>query len=209
MWGHVQKASSHTINIPGKVTQNVLNPNTTGIFPIVLAPTPADTSRTEETYKTEILQIKATQGVNAIDYTLVAPNIEINGNQEITGNITVHGQITGSFVGNVTGTATPTNHADVNDTFGLGTSAGNGGVEALYGHVKLQDTFSKDTSGAIIAPQVTAGVAASPLLVYNAMQEIAKLEDNQGNANKLKTPFTFSNDFSESNEKIYINWLEI
>ena len=206
--GHVQKGATHTVTIPGRVTQNVLGVNAEGSFPIILAPTPATETRTEEVYKTPILQIQAVQGVQAIDYTLISPNILVNGDQTVTGDFTVNGEIHGKFIGNVEGTATPTNHASVEDTFGLGTAAGVG-VEALYGHVKLQDTFEKDSSGGVVAPTSTAGVAASPLLVYNALQEVAQIEDNQGNINKLKAPFTFSNDFQESNEKIHINWLEV
>lgn len=207
-YGHVQKGATHTVTIPGRVTQNVLGVNAEGSFPIILAPTPATETRTEEVYKTPILQIQAVQGVQAIDYTLISPNILVNGDQTVTGDFTVNGEIHGKFIGNVEGTATPTNHASVEDTFGLGTAAGVG-VEALYGHVKLQDTFEKDSSGGVVAPTSTAGVAASPLLVYNALQEVAQIEDNQGNINKLKAPFTFSNDFQESNEKIHINWLEV
>lgn len=207
-YGHVKNGSTHTVTLPSKVAQNVLGVNAEGIFPVILAPTPATQSSVEETYKTPILQIQAVQGVQAIEYTLVTPNVLVNGKQEVTGDFFVNGEIRGKFIGNVEGTATPTNHASPEDTFGLGTPAGVG-VEALYGHVKLQDTFEKDASGGVVAPQSTAGVAASPLLVYNALQEVARIEDNQENINKLRAPFTFSNDFQESNDKIHINWLEI
>lgn len=207
-YGHVQKGATHTVTVASTVAQNVLGTNVEGIFPLILAPSPATKTDIEEVYKTPILQVEAVQGVQAVEYTLVTPNITVNGSQEVHGNFKVHGTIEGQFVGDVQGTATPTNHADPTPTFGLGTSAGDG-VDALYGHVKLQDTFEKDSSGGIVAPQETAGVAASPVLVYNALQEVAQIEDNQGNINKLKAPFTFSNDFQESSDKIHINWLEV
>lgn len=206
-YGHVQKGATHQVTVPGKVTQNVLR-NTLGTFPVILAPSDATETKTEETYKTPVLQVEAAQNGQEVNYTLIAPNIQVEGEQSISGNLTVRGVIRGNIEGNVNGTATPVNHADVSPRFGLGTAAP-AGEDALYGHVKLQDVFDKDVSGVIVEPQSTAGVAASPLLVYNALQEVAKIEDNYGHTSKLATPFTFSNDFTESQNKIYINWLEI
>ena len=207
-YGHVQKGTTHSITVSSTVAQNVLGVDVTGVFPLILAPSPAVKTDIEAVYKTPILQIQAEQGVQAIEYTLVSPSILVNGNQTISGDFYVDGKIYGDIVGDVQGSATPIKHASIDDTYGLGTAAGNG-VEAFYGHVKLQDTFEKDSSGSIVAPESTEGVAASPLLIYNALQEVAQIEDNQGNINKLKAPFTFSNDFQESNEKIHINWLEV
>ena len=78
-----------------KVKQKALS--STGEFPIILAPTDATITRTEETYKSSQLKLQVTEDQT----TLIVPNITINGNQEILGDIIVHGKIDGNFKGTV------------------------------------------------------------------------------------------------------------
>lgn len=92
------------------------------------------------------------------------------------------------------------------------------------GKVTIQHTFEIDPNdGGIIAP-VGEGIAASPQLVYNTLATAKDyvddridnlpmvgvyIEDNQGNEQKIDEKLVFSNDFEKTNNKIYINWLEI
>ena len=92
------------------------------------------------------------------------------------------------------------------------------------GKVIIQHTFEIDPNdGGIIAP-VGEGVAASPQLVYNTLatakayvdEQINNIpvigvyiEDNNGNEEKIDNKLVFSNDLVKTNNKIYINWLEI
>lgn len=100
-----------------------------------------------------------------------------------------------------------------------------------YGFVKTYNTFEVAEDGGIIAPE-GKGVAASPQLVYNALASAIKYTDDkilplQEVINNLENPLdiniendvnekvslghelTFSNDFEQVNNKLYIKWVEI
>lgn len=210
-YGHIQNISDSTITVPAVVAQNVFDNTQVGKYPIIFAPSDATKSNTQEVYKSQDIYLKSVQDGSQIVHTLVVPNIDIQGNQIITGNITVTGSINGSFIGNVTGTATPTDHADATSKYGAAQSAV-GDQPALYGHVKLQDEFNRDENGIIIPPTQESGVAASPLMVYNALQQTAQahyIEQDNEEIEENTQPITFSNDFKEQDNKLFINWLEI
>lgn len=191
--GHVVNGTSKTITIPDRVVQNELPQNESGDYPVILAGTTAPTREVGEVNKDTSLSMSVTYKGGETIKTLVTPGINAKGDVNIQGNIVVPEGYTikGTIVGNVSGTATPTNHADPTDRYGLGTSASNDGTEALYGHVKLQDELptTEPPSGNI---KEGMGIAATPLMVYKAMQEV----DSK-----------FSSDFTkETDGKFYLNW---
>lgn len=70
----------------------------------------------------------------------------------------------------------------------------------VYGVVKLQHDFQIGEDGGIIAPN-EAGIAASPVLVYNTLASAKNYVDEQTN---------FSDDFIRKDDsKLYIKWLTI
>lgn len=192
--GHVVKGESLSVTIPDKVVQNPITDDDT--YPVILAGSSSTSREVGEVNKDGSLALSIETKGGITTKVLKTPGIEAVGGVTITGNLVVPDgyTITGTIVGNVSGTATPTNHADETTKYGIGTAAGENGVTAMYGHVKLQDELptTKPPSG---GTQAGAGIAASPLMVWNALEKV----DNK-----------FSTDFiKHSDDKFYINWEEI
>lgn len=99
-----------------------------------------------------------------------------------------------------------------------------------YGVVLLQNSFNIDEDGGIIAPE--GNIAATSQLVFNTLataknytderispiQEILdginaplimNIENDEGEKESLGEELTFSNDFEQTDKKLYIKWLEI
>lgn len=190
--GHVVNGKSYTVTIPDKVVQNTLPQDETKDYPIIIAGSSSLTREVGEVNKDSSLLMSVSYKGSETTKTLKTPGIEAEGDVSIKGNVVVPEGYTikGTIIGNVEGTATPTNHADTSDRYGLGTSASENGVEALYGHVKLQDELPTtqplggNTKGG-------AGIAATPLMVWNAIQQV----DTK-----------FSGDFQKINGQFYLSW---
>lgn len=196
--GHVIKADTVSVDIPNYVTQNPLT-DTKGTYEILLSSTNKEERETGEVNKTT--NLKYEQGV------LITPGIEVRGgNVIIDPKYKIIGNLEGDIIGNVTGEATPKNHADYTDKYGLGTKPGEDG-KPLYGHVSLIDTFEtqKDifNNDIIIDPGYQDGVAASPKLVYEAIHiAVTEAANTVGNL--------FGNDFENVTVpgKYNIAWVE-
>ena len=197
--GHVVAGSSKGITVPDKVVQNPVSQTETNKYPVILAGSSSTEKETGEVNKDSNLSLEITYKGGETTKILKTPGIQADGGVIINGNVIVPEgyQIRGTVVGNVTGTATPTDHADRTAKYGVGTSAGEDGTDALYGHVKLQDSlpFEKPKAGYTEAGQ---GIAASPLMVWNAMEKV-KIDIND----------EFSDDFKKGEDgKIYFNWID-
>ena len=161
---------------------------------------------------------------NNNEQKLKGQNAGFGGNVDVSGDVNVIGIIKGNVEGNVTGVATPNNHADPTTKYGAGTSAGPGGTPAaMYGHVKLQDDFDKNTDGTMVVPDAGntdkgKGVAASPLMVYNGMKDAEvyadginpkiAFTDDDGKEKQLSGDdrLVFSDDFEKDGDSLYLKW---
>lgn len=199
--GHVLNGDNIQITIPAKVQQDPDTSNS-GTQAILLSGTDASKSETGFAYKRDVLTLTTDNGTSVLN----TPGIVADGGISINGDLTVsNGVIKGTFEGNLTGgTATPIEHASEKSTYGLGTSA-SGGTAAKYGHVKLVDNIEdvpKEESGIPVSSTAAsdgAGIAASPLYVYNEIEE-AK------NVIKQDTENLFSSDFEKIDGKYYIKF---
>lgn len=197
--GHVIKADSFSVSIPDRVVQNPLSVDDPAEYDVILAGSTSHEKASGEVNKDQDLKYKIERSGNDITKKLVTPGIEARGGVSIAGNLVVADGYTirGTVVGNVTGTATPTNHADVTDKYGAATSP-DGINQAEYGHVKLQDTLpnAEPPKG---YEQNGKGIAATPNMVYKSMVASKQYSDD-----------LFGTDFDkEGDGKYYINWEEI
>ena len=93
----------------------------------------------------------------------------------------------------------------------------------MYGHVKLQDDFDKNTDGTMVVPDAGntdngKGVAASPLMVYNGMKDAEvyadginpkiAVTDDDGKEKQLSGDdrLVFSDDFEKDGDSLYLKW---
>ena len=201
--GHVIGGESMTVSIPDKVVQNPLNTDQSAEYDVILAGSTSHERASGEVNKDQDLKLSIEKSGNTVSKVLKTPGIDASGNVNIDGNVVVKDGYTirGTVIGNVTGTATPTNHADATDKFGLGTSPGigpDGGViPPMYGHVKLQDELplSEPPAGYTLAGK---GIASTPRMVYNAMIKCNEYADG-----------LFGSDFKKDGGTYNITWLEI
>lgn len=196
--GHVIKADTVSVDIPNYVTQNIASEK--GSYQILLSSSDKDERETGEVNKTSKLKYQ--------NGTLITPGIKVEeGNVVIDPKFKFIGDLEGNLIGNVTGEATPKNHADYTDKYGLGTGPDEEG-KALFGHVSLRDKFTnkKDNLGndIIADPGYQDGVAASPKLVYDAMQ--MAIRQAQETTSQL-----FGDDFENTTVpgKFNLAWVEI
>lgn len=174
--GHIISSESRTISIRDNTEQ--LAPSTTPGFKNVILSNGID-PKTETgpvrkanglLFDDELQKLKVLGGIEAIGDVNV-----FNGNLKVEG-----GKIIGNLEGDITGEAIPKIHLSDIPEFG-------GASLNMYGHVKLQDDFK----GGMPAPssnntdkanaEVLRGVAASPLLVWDAMEEAKKHADDKPN----------------------------
>lgn len=193
--GHVIKADTVSVDIPNYVAQNPLN-DSQGTYQILLSSSSKQEKETGEVNKTSKLQYR--------DGTLITQGIEVQGgNVIIDPKYKIIGTLEGDIIGNVTGEATPKNHADYTDKYGLGSGPNEEG-KALYGHVSLMDSFQKSGDLVIVDPGLTEGIAASPRLVYDAVNIAV-------NKAVAATSNLFGGDFENTTVagKYNIAWVEI
>lgn len=172
-YGHVTKIDNYTISIRDNTDQ--LAPiNTPGYKNVLLGQSVNDLNETGPVRKANGLQFN-----DETQKLLVEGGIDANGSVNITGGDlkVVGGKIIGNLEGDITGEAIPKIHISDLPEFG-------GASTNLYGHVKLQDTFNgqpapSDTNTDKANAEVLRGVAASPLLVWNAKEEAKKHSDDK------------------------------
>lgn len=168
---------------------------------------------------------QATRKANGLTYNdstgtlAVKGGIQAKAASTIDGDLTVtNGVIIGNIKGNVEGVAVPKVHLSTKPEYG-------GASTKMYGHVLVQDgvpATKPDASSDNVDATNTGviAIAASPLMVWNAMEAIrdematngikVTTQDTNGNTKDVSDEFIFSDDFEADNDnKIYIKWTEI
>ena len=171
--GHVTLAENHNIEIRDYVEQ--LAPSTLmGDRNILL-------SYNEASDTADTSQVRKANGLTFNDATqkmTIAGGMNSNGPVNVNhGDLSVlDGYIIGNLKGDVQGQATPKIHISLKPEYG-------GASTKLYGHVKLQDILntkpdpSSDNEN-INDTNVVAAIAASPLMVWNAIQTAKDYADS-------------------------------
>lgn len=171
--GHVTLAENHNIEIRDYVEQ--LAPSTLmGDRNILL-------SYNEASNTADTSQVRKANGLTFNDATqkmTIAGGMNSNGPVNVNhGDLSVlDGYIIGNLKGDVQGGATPKIHISLKPEYG-------GASTKLYGHVKLQDILntkpdpSSDNEN-INDTNVVAAIAASPLMVWNAIQTAKDYADS-------------------------------
>lgn len=134
------------------------------------------------------------------------------------GDLTItNGYIVGKLKGDVEGQAIPKVHLSTKPEYG-------GASKTLYGHVIVQDDVpgiepSPSSSNTDINNTGVVAVAASPLMVYNAIQKMqtyvnengikVTTTDKSNTKQDISKEFNFSDDFELKDKSIYISWDEV
>jgi hypothetical protein len=171
--GHITSAENHNIEIRDYVEQ-LAPSNLMGDRNILL-------SYNEASNNMDTSQVRKANGLVFNDATqkmTVAGGMNSNGPVNVNhGDLSVlDGYIIGNLKGDVQGQATPKIHLSLKPEYG-------GASTRLYGHVKLQDILNTkpDPSSSnenINDTNVVAAIAASPLMVWNAIQTAKDYADS-------------------------------
>ena len=171
--GHITSAENHNIEIRDYVEQ-LAPSNLMGDRNILL-------SYNEASNNMDTSQVRKANGLVFNDATqkmTVAGGMNSNGPVNVNhGDLSVlDGYIIGNLKGDVQGQATPKIHLSLKPEYG-------GASTKLYGHVKLQDILNTkpDPSSSnenINDTNVVAAIAASPLMVWNAIQTAKDYADS-------------------------------
>lgn len=171
--GHITSAENHNIEIRDYVEQ-LAPSNLMGDRNILL-------SYNEASNNTDTSQVRKANGLVFNDATqkmTVAGGMNSNGPVNVNhGDLSVlDGYIIGNLKGDVQGQATPKIHLSLKPEYG-------GASTKLYGHVKLQDILNTkpDPSSSnenINDTNIVAAIAASPLMVWNAIQTAKDYADS-------------------------------
>lgn len=171
--GHITSAENHNIEIRDYVEQ-LAPSNLMGDRNILL-------SYNEASNNMDTSQVRKANGLVFNDATqkmTVAGGMNSNGPVNVNhGDLSVlDGYIIGNLKGDVQGQATPKIHLSLKPEYG-------GASTKLYGHVKLQDILntrpdpSSDNEN-INDTNIVAAIAASPLMVWNAIQTAKDYADS-------------------------------
>lgn len=171
--GHITFAENHNIEIRDYVEQAAPS-NQMAERNVLL-------SYNEANNNMDTSQVRKANGLTFNDAT---QRITIAGGMTSDGAVTVNhgdvsvldGYIIGNLKGNVEGQATPKIHLSLKPEYG-------GASTKLYGHVKLQDILSRKPDPSsdnenINDTNVVAAIAASPLMVWNAIETAKSYADS-------------------------------
>lgn len=171
--GHITFAENHSIEIRDYVEQ-VAPSNQMAERNILL-------SYNEANNNMDTSQVRKANGLTFNDAT---QRITVAGGMVSDGAVTVNhgdvsvldGYIIGKLKGDVEGQATPKIHLSLKPEYG-------GASTKLYGHVKLQDILSRKPDPSsdnenINDTNVVAAIAASPLMVWNAIETAKSYADS-------------------------------
>lgn len=171
--GHITFAENHNIEIRDYVEQ-VAPSNQMAERNILL-------SYSEANNNMDTSQVRKANGLTFNDAT---QRITVAGGMVSDGAVTVNhgdvsvldGYIIGKLKGDVEGQATPKIHLSLKPEYG-------GASTKLYGHVKLQDILSRKPDPSsdnenINDTNVVAAIAASPLMVWNAIETAKSYADS-------------------------------
>lgn len=195
-WGHVTDIANRNVSIRDYVEQ--LTPSTSiGERNVLLAYSDMDVS--------ESAQVRKANGMSYNDATkklILTGGLNSTGAVNVVGSdlTVIDGYIIGRLKGDVEGSATPKIHLSLKPEYG-------GSSLELYGHVKLQDTLNSkpnpSTSNTNINNTEITAIAASPLMVWNAIETAKAYADSILGANNamlykgaleagLSTPGTYT-----------------
>lgn len=210
--GHITSATNYNIEIRDYVEQ--LAPiDLEGERNVIL-------SYNTNNDNTDTAQVRKARGFtynNSTQKLTIQGGIISNGEVQIkNGDLTVsNGYIVGNLKGDIEGEATPKIHLSKKPEYG-------GASTNLYGHVTLSDEVPQtepedsSTNDNINDTNVVAR-AASPKMVWNAVQEVHKYVDENGvrlsgfkgkDKVDIKGELTFSQDFQLDGNNLYISWEE-
>lgn len=211
--GHVTQANNYNIQIRDYVEQ--INPSeVSGDKNILL-------SYNDNNNNSDSAPVRKARGLlfnNQLQHLTVQGGITSNNSVNVSNGdlVVTNGYIVGNLKGDVEGEAKPKIHLSKKPEYG-------GASTQLYGHVLLSDEVPneepEDSSNNDNAnnANVTA-TAASPKMVWNAVQSVYKYVDENGiklsgykNKNKIdiKGSLTFSQDFQlDDSNNLYIGWEE-
>lgn len=171
--GHITFAENHNIEIRDYVEQ-VAPSNQMAERNVLL-------SYNEANNNMDTSQVRKANGLTFNDAT---QRITVAGGMTSDGAVTVNhgdvsvldGYIVGKLKGDVEGQATPKIHLSLKPEYG-------GASTKLYGHVKLQDILSRKPDPSsdnenINDTNVVAAIAASPLMVWNAIETAKSYADS-------------------------------
>ena len=170
--GHITSAENHNIEIRDYVEQ-LAPSNLMGDRNILL-------SYNEASNNMDTSQVRKANGLVFNDATqkMTAGGMNSNGPVNVNhGDLSVlDGYVIGNLKGDVQGQATPKIHLSLKPEYG-------GASTKLYGHVKLQDILNTkpDPSSSnenINDTNIVAAIAASPLMVWNAIQTAKDYADS-------------------------------
>lgn len=212
--GHVSNISTKNIQIRDYVNQ--IAPTEIPIYRNILLSyegqnTSDDTNAVRKanglSYNDSTKTLNVAGGINA------GASVNIN-----NGDLVVtEGYIVGKVKGDVEGQAVPKVHLSKKPEYG-------GASVNMYGHVLLQDTVPTEkppesSNNVDVNNTGVEAVAASPLMVWNSIQQMQEYIDNYGvditavNSNNetesLSKGFHFSKDFVVDDNNIYLSWEEI
>ena len=210
--GHIIDVSNKNLQIRDYVQQNQpLDQNSER--PILISYSANKNDETAPVIKAGGLSYNEASGTLAVKGGVIA-----GGPSTITGDLTVEsGYIIGKVKGDVEGQAVPKVHAALSGEYG-------GASTKLYGHVILADEFTgikpePSSSNEDPTKTDTVAIAASPLMVWNAVQEAKSYTDAQGIVvtaldeqqvqQDLSKKLNFSDDFNTVDNTIYLNWEEL
>lgn len=175
-WGHVTDIANRNVSIRDYVEQ--LTPSTSiGERNVLLAYSDMDVS--------ESAQVRKANGMSYNDATkklILTGGLNSTGAVNVVGSdlTVIDGYIIGKLKGDVEGSATPKIHLSLKPEYG-------GSSLELYGHVKLQDTLNSkpnpSTSNTNINNTEITAIAASPLMVWNAIETAKAYADSILGAN--------------------------
>lgn len=169
--GHITSIVSRNVEIRDYVEQ--LSPSNTSVERDVLL------SHNASNNSIDTAQVRKANGMTFNDGTkklTVSGGIISNGivNVNHADLVVTDGYLIGKLKGNVEGEATPKIHLSTKPEFG-------GSSTELYGHVKLQDVLSTkpdpSSSNASINNTNVVAIAASPLMVWNAIETAKSYSD--------------------------------
>lgn len=215
-FGHITSASVSTVQIRDYVEQIAPNGNLNVERNIL-------ESYNEASNITNSAQVRKTNGLTFNDSTKklsVEGGINSKGTIAVNGGdlIVENGVIKGTLEGDVSGSATPKIHLSEKPEYG-------GASKDLYGHVILEDNLNgvKPEPSSDNTNPMNQGVvakAASPLMVWNALEEAKSYTDEKGiiiNAEKqdgttiqVSKNLNFNDDFViDENNNLSLKWIEI
>lgn len=212
--GHIIHAANYNVEIRDYVEQQ--SPSTNIIERNVLL------SYNEASNSVDTSQVRKANGMTYNDglkkLTLVGGLISNGAVQVNHADLTVtDGYIIGTLKGDVTGEATPKIHLSLKPEYG-------GASTKLYGHVTLQDAVpvtkpAASSNNTTITNTGVIATAASPLMVWNAVEDVKDYVDIHGikvlaqdtdyKEVDISDEFSFSSDFQLIDKDIHLRWIEI